>query len=429
MDLLVAFIITLALITAVSIRYRISPFFTLIGGAILYGLLAGMGPDATIREIVSGAGRVFSAFGIIIFCGAVIAAFLKEQHQAAEIVADVRRIVPSPPVLAGFSGWFLAVPIACCVTAYVVLVPILKCLGGERKDTPLLLCLAAVGSVISYSLVYPSPAVIPLYAAFSAGTSAVLYNAIAIPLSLAVLFGAVLFCIRIYPPASGSAAAQDACPPSESAPVAPGGLGGIHWRAWAPFIAIIAAIPVSALLLGLSPTGIINAIMLTGAVTAIILAPHEIRSQSVTYGAKHAGVIIFDICGAGALGYVIVKSGFAGQALPGMTGVLPVILVPFILAALIATAQGSRVTTAVITSEVLAGSAITGQVHPITLILLVAAGSCIVSYVTDPYFWLVQRTTGADLRTVVQYYTLPIALAGAAIFVVAVALEYLVFSG
>ena len=41
MDLLVAFVITIALITLISIRYRISPFFTLIGGSILFGLLAG----------------------------------------------------------------------------------------------------------------------------------------------------------------------------------------------------------------------------------------------------------------------------------------------------------------------------------------------------------------------------------------------------
>jgi len=39
MDPLPAFVITLALITAVSLWYRISPFFTLIGGAVLFGLL------------------------------------------------------------------------------------------------------------------------------------------------------------------------------------------------------------------------------------------------------------------------------------------------------------------------------------------------------------------------------------------------------
>jgi GntP family gluconate:H+ symporter len=203
---------------------------------------------------------------------------------------------------------------------------------------------------------------------------------------------------------------------------------GIHWRAWAPFIAILIAIPVGLLLLNLSQMSMINFIMLVGAVTAIALASPAARAPGLSQGAKHAGLIIFDICGAGALGFVIVKSGFAQIALGQMTLLIPIILVPFILAALIETAQGSRVVTAVITAEVLAGSAVAGAIHPLPLILLIGAGSCVVSYVTDPFFWLVQRTTGDDIKTVVKNYTLPIALAGVGIFVVALALEYLVFS-
>jgi GntP family gluconate:H+ symporter len=171
----------------------------------------------------------------------------------------------------------------------------------------------------------------------------------------------------------------------------------------------------------------INAVMLVGAVTAIALAPPASRGPGLSQGAKHAGMIIFDICGAGALGFVIVQSGFARDALGQLTLIIPVILVPFILAALIETAQGSRVVTAVITAEVLAGTAVAGAIHPLPLILLVSAGSCMVSYVTDPFFWLVQRTTGDDIGTVVKNYTLPVALAGIAIFVAALALEYLVF--
>jgi len=90
MAFILAFVITLALITFISLRYRISPFFTLIGGAILFGLLSGMTLDATLLGIVSGVGKVFSAFGIIIFCGAVIAKLLQEQHQTEEIVSDIR---------------------------------------------------------------------------------------------------------------------------------------------------------------------------------------------------------------------------------------------------------------------------------------------------------------------------------------------------
>ncbi len=99
MDLLPAFVITLALITLVSVRYRISPFFTLIGGSVLFGLLAGLTLDATMLGIVAGIGKVFSAFGIIILCGAVIAKLLQEQHQTEEIVADIRQRIKNPPVI------------------------------------------------------------------------------------------------------------------------------------------------------------------------------------------------------------------------------------------------------------------------------------------------------------------------------------------
>jgi gluconate:H+ symporter, GntP family len=423
MDPLPAFAITLALITAVSLWYRISPFFTLIGGAVLFGLLAGMTPDATVLGIIAGVGKVFSAFGIIILCGAVIATLLQEQHQIEKVIADIRRYVKNPPVIAGLSGYLLSVPITCCITAYVMLNPILDSLEKDRTKRNVLLYLAAVGGIISYALVYPTPVVIPLYDAFSGGMSPFLFDAISIPLSLLVLGGILLY-FRFARP---EAVIRKTDEPRKTTPGASVPQEGIHWRAWAPFIAILAAIPVTLVFLHLSQVSMINVIMLVGAVTAVALAPHDVRARGLSQGAKHAGLIIFDICGAGALGFVIVQSGFAHDALGQLTLLIPIILVPFILAALIETAQGSRVVTAVITAEVLAGSAVAGAIHPLPLILLISAGSCVVSYVTDPFFWLVQRTTGDDIGTVVKNYTLPIALAGIAIFIAAVALDYLVF--
>ena len=162
MDPLVAFVITLALITLVSIRYRISPFFTLIGGSVLFGLLAGLTLDATLVGIATGIGNVFSAFGIIILCGAVIAKLLQEQHQIEDMVGDIRQLLKNPPVIAGVSGYLLAVPITCCITAYILLNPILDSLETDPKKRNVLLYLAAVGSIISYALIYPTPVVIPL---------------------------------------------------------------------------------------------------------------------------------------------------------------------------------------------------------------------------------------------------------------------------
>jgi GntP family gluconate:H+ symporter len=429
MDPLIAFVITLALITIVSIWYRISPFFTLIGGAILFGFLAGMSPDTMIQGIISGVGKVFSAFGIIILCGAVIAKLLQEQHHIEEVVTDIRRYVKNPPVIAGLSGYLLSVPITCCITAYIMLNPILDRLESDTRRRNILLYLAAIGGIISYALVYPTPVVIPLYTAFSGGISPIFFDAISIPLSLLILAGIFVYFRLAYPeyilqpgpgspPGSPDIAYAD---PSEHH-------HWIHWRAWAPFIGILVSIPVALILLKLSQGSMINFIMLVGAVTAIGLAPSSVRAQGLSQGAKHAGLIIFDICGAGALGFVIVKSGFAQVALDQLTLLIPIILVPFVLAALIETAQGSRVVTAVITAEVLAGSDVITSIHPVPLILLISAGSCIVSYVTDPFFWLVQRTTGDDIKNVVKEYTLPIASAGIGIFIIAVLLEFLVFS-
>ncbi|MCK9579486.1 MAG: GntP family permease [Methanoregula sp.] len=428
MDPLLAFVITLALITIVSLWYRISPFFTLIGGAVLFGLLAGITPDATMLGIIAGIGKVFSAFGIIILCGAVIARLLQEQHQIEEIVTDIRRYVKNPPVMAGVSGYLLAVPITCCITAYIMLNPILDSIEKDRTRRNVLLYLAAVGSIISYALIYPTPVVIPLYDAFSGGVSPLLFDAVAIPLSILVLGGILLYFRFARSDAVIPTNTELPAIPKENSGVEiPALQPGIHLRAWAPFVAILIAIPVAFLLLNLSHASMINFIMLVGAVTAIALASPKERTRGLSQGAKHAGLIIFDICGAGALGFVIVTSGFAQITLSQLTLLIPIILVPFILAALIETAQGSRVVTAVITAEVLAGSSVVGAIHPIPLILLICAGSCVVSYVTDPFFWLVQRTTGDDVKTVVKNYTLPIALAGIGIFIVAVALEYMVF--
>jgi GntP family gluconate:H+ symporter len=50
-----------------------------------------------------------------------------------------------------------------------------------------------------------------------------------------------------------------------------------------------------------------------------------------------------------------------------------------------------------------------------------------VSYVTDPYFWLVQRATGDDVATVVKNYTVPLAAFGIVMAVIAAGMEFFLF--
>ena len=165
--------------------------------------------------------------------------------------------------------------------------------------------------------------------------------------------------------------------------------------------------------------------MLAGAVTALAIATPGARAGGLQRGTKHAGIIIFDICGAGALAGVILASGFSETALGQIAGIVPVLLVPFVLASLIQTAQGSRVVTAVVTAGILAGTPVAAAINPAALVLMVAAGCFLFSFVTDPYFWIISRATGEDLSGMIRDYTLPLAMCGIALYLVALSIQFI----
>lgn len=411
MDPLPAFVLTLIAISIAGIRFRIAPFFTLLSGALFYGILTGISPDRLIIVITAGLGKVFGLFAIVILSGAVIAKILEEQGQVAEIVADIRGRIRTPATLSGLSGYLLALPVACSITAFIILEPIVRNLGRDETSRTLL-AIAAIGSLISFGLVYPTPVTIPLVEALLTGFSPLAYDAVAITLSLLLLAGVIILFRR----------SLARSPPGGTADLPAGPAPGFHFRAWAPFAAILLAVPAGAAL-GLSPGSLIQVIMFTGAVTALILATPSARISGLHRGAKHAGLIIFDICGAGALAGVILESGFASAALGGITTVAPLLVAPFLLAALLQTAQGSRVVTSVITAEILAGTTAAAAVHPVALVLMVVAGTFIVSYVTDPFFWIVKHATGNGFSAMIRCYTLPLAGCGLLIFCTAMGLQ------
>jgi len=112
-----------------------------------------------------------------------------------------------------------------------------------------------------------------------------------------------------------------------------------------------------------------------------------------------------------------------------VSGTLPAVLIPFAFTAIIQAALGSRVATAVIASQVMAGTALASVLAPLPLILSVAAGVCIVSWLTDPFFWLLHRTTDATIREISLAYTLPLAACGAAVLFLALVLHSMPFPG
>ena len=414
------FLLTIALISVIAIRYRTPPFLILFAGALFFGIASGMPLNDLVSQAISGMGRIFALLGLVILAGAVIAKLMQEQHQIEQVVSDLRSVTEKPFALSGFAGYILAIPLMCCITAFVILQPIINGLGDSPETRKGLLYTAALGSLISFALIYPTPVIIALFAALpDTAISPSVFDLYMIPVSLLLLAAAVLLMRHRFKKSGFCGLPAPAVQPALQEQS--------RFKAWCPFIVMGIAMVACIAFFRLSSSVLIQVVMFAGLIAALVIAPAPVRASAFSAGAKHAGVIIFDLCGAGALGAVIGASALGKEAFSLLSPVLPLLLVPFILAVLVQTAQGSRVVTAVITGEIVAGTGIAASIHPIPLILLISGGACIVSYVTDPYFWLVQRATGDDVATVVKNYTVPLAAFGIVMAVIAAGMEFFLF--
>jgi len=398
MQALCSFFITLPLIATVTWRGRIPPFLALVGGGVLYGLIAGMDGAAIVDAIADGAGSVFAVLGIVIFCGALISSSLEEAGHLDRIIADIRHLVQWPAASAGLAGFLLSIPLMCCITAFIILHPVISRFDtGIRRHN--LLFVTAVASVVSSVLIYPAPVMLTALNLMDLSIdNPWSINTFTIPLALTILAAVV------------SAASVKTRFKRPSIPDNDRASGSLH--AWLPFTAIFICIITGLLVPGAAILSTPSIALLAGGVSAIMITPSKLRHEVFSRGSKRAGVIIFDIAGAGAYGGVIAASDFPAQMAEGMISFIPPYVIPFVLAAVIEAAVGSRVVTASIVAVILGGwGGLTG-INPAGTLLMIAGGCCIFPAFSDPYFWLLKRLTGAEIRDVFCKFTIPLTIIG-----------------
>lgn len=142
--------------------------------------------------------------------------------------------------------------------------------------------------------------------------------------------------------------------------------------------------------------------LLIGLVLAVyVLLPRWTTRTQVTgwlsAAAASAGLIILITGAGGALGQVLRDSGVGDELAEAIASwSLPGVLVPFLIASLVRVAQGSG-TVAMITAASVTAPLVGGLgISPLLAALGCCAGSMVLSYFNDSYFWVVTRFTGLD---------------------------------
>ena len=437
---LLIFAAAIILMVVAIARWKVHPFLAILGTAILLAALLGV-PFADIPDVIGkGFGGVSSGIALVIIFGTLIGSVLERTGGAVALARAVERVVGKrhPRLAMMLIGWIVSIPVF-CDSGFVLVSPIGKSLAQRSGISPVPLMLAlAAGLFASHVFIPPTPG--PVAAAGMTGleNNLLLVIGLGIVVSLLSLIPAYFFTARF-----GKENSELTESPKSSEP-------SVSCNATLAFLPIVLPIVLMALgsvaALATLPAGVAATLNFLGKpVIALMIAllsclpllmQTEMTSKfyDITQSSlKTAGPIIFITAAGGVLGAVVVASGFvdiikeSGDALKALG-----VVFPFIIAAILKSAQGSSTVAITTTASMMgmfndSGSMMSalGFTSPLAaalVVMAIGAGAMTVSHANDSYFWVVTGFGGIKARDGYRTMTLMTLIMGlSAILLIALA--------
>jgi GntP family gluconate:H+ symporter len=417
------------IVVAVS-KFGLHPVLALLLASLAMGFAFGISGAEIVKYIGAGFGGILAGIGLIVVLGSIIGVAL-ERSGAAVVVAERVLAVfgPRRPALAvSVIGALVSIPVF-CDSGFILLSGLNKELA-RRSGAPLgVLSLAlAAGLYTTHTLVPPTPGPIAAAGQLGAddylGTIMLLGGLITIP----VLLMAQLVAKRLGKNIQISDAdedKEDSQSSKENTTAAGNGKTISTTLAFLPLLLPILLIALGTLAAFFGWTGWIGdtllffgqplVALLIGLLPAFLLARQVSANWSnwVADAIKMSGPILIITGAGGAFGAVLKASSLQTEinAYLGADALsLPILLVvAFLIAALLKTAQGSSTNALVITAGMVAplvALAGIGTAFGFALVVLaIGGGAMTVSHANDSYFWVVTRFSGISVKDAYRTYT------------------------
>jgi GntP family gluconate:H+ symporter len=163
--------------------------------------------------------------------------------------------------------------------------------------------------------------------------------------------------------------------------------------------------------------------LLVGFALCLLLPPKLEKKMFSADGwvgkAMNDSAMIILVTGAGGIfGKMLESSGMASELGQALTESNMGIWLPFLLAAVLKSAQGSSTVSLITTASVMAPLMTTmgfiSEADKAMVVIAIGAGSLIVSHVNDSYFWVVTQLSGMDVKTGYRLHTTGTLIIGAA---------------
>ncbi|MDR1470197.1 MAG: GntP family permease [Spirochaetaceae bacterium] len=424
--LVIIFIIAIvAMIVAIS-KLKIHPFLAIMAVSLIFGLVAGIplvnvtvdGKTTQGIANVIGAGfsGTFTSIGIVIILGALIGTILEATGAAFKLAELVIKVVgPKHPVLAvQIMGWVVSIPVF-CDSGFVILDPIRKALVKKTKVSSVAMTVAlSTGLYASHVFIPPTPGPIAAANTLGVGNNLLLVMGLGVLVSIPALIGAMLFAQYIAKKVKSSEDVEvDTATQSYEALVASYGKLPNGFISLAPIVVPIILMALGSIASMAKWTGFAYSFFAFLGTPIIALAAGILFAIWQLHGAgkidkfyavtndtlKVVGPILFITAAGGVLGRVIASTSLV-KFITDNSSVIAVIGIffPFILSAILKTAQGSSTvaltTTAGIVAPLLGALNLDSPARIALTVMAIGAGAMTVSHANDSYFWVVTNFGG-----------------------------------
>lgn len=340
-------------------KLNLHPFLSLLFAAFLVGLLAGLPFNDVVDAVNNGFGGLMGYIGIVIVAGTIIGTILERSGAALRMAEVVLRVVGEkrPQLAMSLIGAIVSIPVF-CDSGYVILSSLKKALAKRAKVALASMAVAlATGLYATHTLVPPTPG--PIAAAGNIGASDYLGTIILIGLivSIPTILVGYIWAVKV---ASKIKIEEDEGASSLDYDEIVKGFGELPstFKSFAPILLPIVLIGLGSVIKFFGWTGIFADILLflgapvvallVGVLASFPLMPklnEETLTGWVGDGIKDASTILLITGAGGAFGAVIKATPVAdlikGIADGGLLNGALVLLIPFIIAAALKTAQGS----------------------------------------------------------------------------------------
>ena len=421
--LIVCFVIAIILMIVMISKLKVHPFLALMSISLVLAIVAGIDLSKIPAMIGVGFSGTFKSIGIVIIFGTIIGTVLEKTGAALKLADMVVKLVGQrrPELAMLIMGWVVGIPVF-CDSGFVVLNSIREALYKKISASPVAMSVALSGGLYaSHVFIPPTPGPIAAAGTLGLGGNLLLVIIMGTVVSVPVLVAVYFFSKSIAKSVTISDKEADATiTASYEELLKKFGKLPCGFLSLAPIIMPIIFMAVGSVVDVLAKQGMLDKAALLpkiflflgnpiialaiGVIFCVFLLAETKKMREFDHitneSLKIAGPILFITAAGGVLGNVITEAGFVNFIKENASTIKAVgIFFPFIISAVLKTAQGSS-TVAIITTASIMGAfsdgnslmyilGFTSEISAALCVMAIASGAMCVSHANDSYFWVV----------------------------------------